>query len=91
MRDNFDTKTKEIIANRVGYQCYNPNCRKPTTGPQENNHKAINIGVAAHITAAAEGGPRYEPELTSEERKSSENGIWLCQNCAKLVDNDETK
>jgi hypothetical protein len=50
---------------------------------------AINIGVAAHITAASPGGPRYDPREPTSVRTSAENGIWLCQNCAKLVDNDE--
>ncbi|MDA8019302.1 MAG: hypothetical protein MPN21_17820 [Thermoanaerobaculia bacterium] len=48
----------------------------------------MNIGVAAHITAASERGPRYEPSLSSEERRDLENGIWLCQNCGKLIDSD---
>lgn len=48
----------------------------------------MNIGVAAHITAAAPGGPRYDASLPNKERKSAENGIWLCQICAKLIDND---
>ncbi|MGJ4949011.1 hypothetical protein [Bradyrhizobium sp. HKCCYLS20291] len=50
----------------------------------------INIGVGAHITAAAPGGKRYAKSLTSEERRSPNNCIWLCQNCAKLIDSDET-
>jgi len=49
---------------------------------------AVNIGVAAHISAAAAGGPRYDTSLSSDERISIRNGIWLCQNCAKLIDND---
>jgi len=48
----------------------------------------VNIGVAAHITAAATNGPRFDGSLSAEQRKSTNNGIWLCQNCAKLVDND---
>jgi hypothetical protein len=28
--------------------------------------------------------------MTSEQRSSAENGIWLCQNCAHLVDTDVT-
>ena len=45
-------------------------------------------GVAAHITAASEGGPRYDENMTAQERKSFENGIWLCQSCSKLIDSD---
>jgi hypothetical protein len=60
-----------------------------TSGPQEDPTKAINIGVAAHITAASSGGARYDDSLTPEQRRDARNGIWLCQNCAKLVDNDE--
>jgi hypothetical protein len=48
----------------------------------------VNVGVAAHITAASQGGPRFDPSLTESQRASHENGIWLCQNCAKLIDND---
>ena len=48
----------------------------------------MNVGVAAHITAASPGGPRYKSSLTPQQRKSSANGIWLCQKCAKLIDND---
>lgn len=59
-----------------------------TTGPRTDPTKIVNIGVAAHITAAAEGGPRYDPALIPDQRKAPENGIWLCQNCAKLIDND---
>jgi hypothetical protein len=91
MRDDFDEKTKEILSRRVGLRCSNPNCRKLTNGPQTNPTKAINIGVAAHITAASQNGPRFDANMTPEERKSAENGIWLCQNCAKLIDNDERR
>jgi len=91
MRDDFDNKTKQLLAQRVGYSCSNPKCRQRTSGPQEDPAKAVNIGVAAHITAASARGPRYDPGLSSEERQSFENGIWLCQDCAKLIDNDEQR
>jgi hypothetical protein len=51
----------------------------------------LNIGVAAHITASAPGGPRFDASLTREERRHVNNGIWLCQVCAKLVDNDPAR
>ena len=91
MRDEFDENAKEALSHRVGNRCSNPNCRKPTSGPQINPVKYVNIGVAAHITAASQGGPRYNAKLSTDERKSIDNGIWLCQNCAKLVDNDELR
>ncbi len=87
-RDNFAKKTIDTLANRVGVRCSNPGCRKLTTGPREDCEYIVNIGVGAHITGASRGGPRYDESLTDEQRSSSENGIWLCQNCAKLVDND---
>jgi hypothetical protein len=90
-RDNFCLKTKETLARRVGMHCSNPNCAKLTSGPQKDIQKVLNIGVAAHITAASLGGVRYDPTLTKAQRKSGENGVWLCQSCAKLVDNDANR
>jgi hypothetical protein len=48
----------------------------------------MNLGVAAHISAASPGGPRYRPDLTPRQRQSARNGVWLCQTHAKEVDND---
>lgn len=49
----------------------------------------IYIGKVAHITGAAENGPRYDPSLTPEQRRSIENGIYLCSNCADMIDKNE--
>jgi len=91
MRDDFPQKVKDILAKRAGFRCSNPRCRILTIGPQENPKKYISIGNAAHITAASPEGPRYDDNLTPEERISETNGIWLCQNCGKLVDSDTAK
>lgn len=90
-RDDFTESTKRLLANRVCGRCSNPDCRKPTMGANTDPNKTINIGVAAHICAAAPGGPRYEATMAENERKSSQNGIWLCQSCAKLIDSDPNK
>lgn len=87
-RDEFTKETINTLKDRVNNLCSNPSCRCPTSGPHHAADKASRIGVAAHITAAAAGGPRYDPTLRSEERCSINNGIWLCQNCARLVDVD---
>jgi hypothetical protein len=86
-RDDFPVAVKRTLAQRVNCRCSNPTCGAPTSGPTVDPSTHLNIGVAAHITAAA-GGPRYDPTLSEDQRKSPENGIWLCQNCGKLNDDD---
>lgn len=86
MRDDFHQPTVEILGRRSGYLC--SRCRRATVGPRDGGVASVSIGVASHITAASPGGARYDASLTSEERRSPANGIWLCQNCAKLIDND---
>jgi len=91
MSDDFCDPVKRALASRVGNLCSNPACRALTSGPQEDPAKAVNLGVAAHITAASPGGPRYDAEILPDERSGPSNGVWLCQNCAKLVDNDPVR
>src|SRR5713101_8543559 len=86
LRDEFPRAVIETLGRRVGFLCSNPSCRQATTGPHEKESAAVNIGVAAHITAASPRGPRYDPSLSADERRSAANGIWVCQSCAKLID-----
>lgn len=90
-RDDFTEATKQNAARRVGYLCSCPECGKLTIGASyERKDKSANIGVAAHICAAAPNGPRYDPNMTAEQRKSIDNCLWLCQTHAHLIDCDET-
>ena len=88
MRDDFSGTTIDQLAKRVGSRCSNPECIRPTSGPRDQPEKSVNIGDAAHITAASPGGARYDANITKAARRSISNGIWLCQNCAKLIDNN---
>lgn len=54
-------------------------------------HRSNQSRVGAHITAASPGGPRYDDSLSAEVRRSAVNGIWVCQSCAKLIDNDDSR
>jgi hypothetical protein len=90
-RDNFSRNTTDILAKRVGYLCSNPICRNPTIGANEEANKSTSIGIAAHITAASEGGPRYNSLITPDKRVDITNGIWLCSNCATLIDKNPDK
>lgn len=87
MRDDFKQAEVTKLARRSGYICSNPSCRRATVGPDGGGGSA-SIGVAAHIAAAATGGPRFDPTMTPEQRSSIENGIWLCQSCSRLIDAD---
>ena len=89
-RDNFTTKTKELVAQRVAYRCCFKGCGIATIGPKYGD--ALNtssIGVGAHIYAASPKGPRYNPNMTSEERKAPDNCIWMCDTHSRLIDTDE--
>src|SRR5258708_1354821 len=87
-RDDFPAGVRRRVAERAGFLCSNSDCRHPTCGPHSDPRKSIITGEAAHICAAAEKGPRYDPDQTSEERKAITNAIWLCGNCNKKVDTD---
>lgn len=88
MRDDFLQPVKNTVAQRVGVCCSNPGCRQPTSGPSDSERAVTNVGVTAHIAAASPGGPRFDPGMTSEQRSSVDNAIWLCQKCAKAIDDD---
>lgn len=88
MRDDFSGAVKRALATRVAYRCSNPDCQAVTAGPEANPLKYVNLGVASHINAASPGGPRFDASLSPDERRHPDNGIWLCQNCGKLVDSD---
>ncbi|RZU46735.1 hypothetical protein EV700_1116 [Fluviicoccus keumensis] len=90
-RDDFKQKTKQILAQRAAYRCSNPSCRVGTVGPHVDPNKIVMTGAAAHIYAAAEGGPRYNPEQSSMERAAITNGIWLCRSCADKIDDDDVR
>ena len=77
------------MAHRAGYRCSKPDCGIPTRGAASDDDGTINVGFAAHITAASPDGPRYDATLTTDQRRHNSNGIWLCGTHAKLVDSDE--
>ncbi|MFT4926543.1 MAG: tetratricopeptide (TPR) repeat protein [Phenylobacterium sp.] len=88
MRDDFTPKTKTLIAQRVSHLCSKPDCRVMLIAAHSRPEKSISMGIAAHICAAASGGPRYDNAMTTEQRKSADNGIWLCCTHSVLIDKD---
>jgi hypothetical protein len=93
-RDDFPQAVRDALAERAGHRCSFPGCPAHTIGPSsESPHAVSDTGVAAHISAASggKGARRYVATLTSQERKSIDNGIWMCSDHGRLVDTDETR
>lgn len=90
-RDEFPKPVIDALRLRVGARCSNPDCRRPTTGPAAGPVAVSSVGVAAHIHAAASGGPRYLAGMSREQRRAIGNGVWLCGICATKVDRDVAK
>jgi hypothetical protein len=87
VRDDFPKPVIEALGKRAAYICSNPDCRALTIAPSESDDtKWLYIGKAAHICAASVGGPRYKASMTPEERQSVSNGVFLCGNCADMID-----
>ena len=89
-RDNFRAPVIKTLRERVATRCSNPDCRVATFAPSGEDGVS-NIGIAAHIHAASKGGPRYDENMSIEERKSIKNAIWLCSNCSIKIDRDIEK
>jgi hypothetical protein len=86
-RDDFPTTVVDRLARRASFICSNPSCRSLTIAASEADpDKYVYIGQAAHITSASPGGPRYDASLTPKDRSSIDNGIFLCANCATMID-----
>ncbi|OQM75293.1 hypothetical protein [Manganibacter manganicus] len=91
-RDDFTAATKRYLALRASHHC--SLCKVSTVGPSDEKPTAVTmIGKAAHICAASPGpgARRYDPTTTSAQRSDISNGIWLCANCADLIDKDEVR
>lgn len=86
-RDDFSSAVRNALALRAAYRC--SICDRSTVGPSDQSSMATSsIGTAAHICAAAPGGPRYDADMSSNERSGIDNGIWLCANDGRLIDTD---
>jgi hypothetical protein len=90
-RDEFTPATKRAIERQARGHCSNPACRRLTRGATADGGGEVNIGVASHISAAAPGGPRYDKNMAPHERRSVDNGIWLCDVHARAVDAKNSK
>lgn len=88
----FKQKTKTALARRANNLCTNPACRTQTIAPKFDDKEAcVSTGIAAHICANSENGPRFSKSMRPDEIRSIDNGIWLCSNCSNLIDREPSR
>jgi len=68
-------------------QCAHPEC---SNNMVSDDGEAV-FGQIAHITAASDDGPRFDPKMTDEQRRSFDNLVLLCAEHHKIIDDNEDK
>jgi len=70
-------------------QCANPECNRKLIA---KDGETI-VSKICHIEAASQNGPRYNPDMTDDDRRDFDNLILLCDECHSIIDNkyNETK
>ena len=90
-RINFSPATRQLVAERAGYECSMTTCRQRTSGADTGTEFASRTGKACHIYSAAENGPRGQGGLSDDELSSPDNCIWLCSEHGEMVDKNRGK
>lgn len=89
MNGDFLKPTIKVLAKRSGEKC--SKCKRITSKPKSSEDEYINLGEAAHIRGNKPGkNTRYDINMSDSERSHISNGIWLCTNCHKEIDSDES-
>ncbi|HEY3488281.1 MAG TPA: hypothetical protein VGL10_09455, partial [Gammaproteobacteria bacterium] len=68
-------------------QCAAPDCEKSLLA---RDNETI-ISKICHIEAANNNGPRFNPNMTDDERRHHSNLILLCDECHSIIDNKENE
>ena len=79
LRDRVPPAQEKVVVARSGNKCAYPGCGLDLTiDSKTDGDRPKATGKVAHIAAASPGGPRYDPKMTSEQRGSAQNLIYLC-------------
>jgi hypothetical protein len=70
-----------------GNECAHPNCTKKLIAEDGISI----ISKICHIAAASKEGPRYDKNMTDDERRSFDNLILLCDEHHVIIDNKENE
>lgn len=79
LRDRVPPAQEKVVIARSGNKCAYHSCGLALTiDPKADGDRPKATGKVAHIAAASPGGPRYDPNMTTAERGSAQNLIYLC-------------
>jgi len=84
---NYKPSTVRRLDTLSGNQCSNPNCTRKLIA---RDGETI-ISKICHIEAASPDGPKYNPDMTDDERRHYDNLILLCDECHSIIDNKESE
>jgi hypothetical protein len=82
-RPNISRLTIKQLYSKSGNQCAYPDCVAKNFDDQGKNMSSI-----AHISAISPGGPRYDSNLTIEDRNDISNLLILCYKHHREIDHD---
>jgi hypothetical protein len=68
-----------------GLECYNPDCNNKLIAKDGETQ----ISKITHIEGASENGPRYNSDMTDDDRRHCSNLILSCDECHSIIDNPE--
>lgn len=80
-RDYKLTTVKRLFT-LSGNECYSPNCTRNLIAEDE---KTI-VAKICHIEAASLHGPRYNPNMTDDDRRDFKNLLLLCDEHHEIID-----
>ena len=69
---------------KSGNLCAFPNCERLMM-----NREGLFVGQICHIEAAEKGGPRFNPSMSNEDRRSSGNLLLMCYEHHRTTDDVE--
>lgn len=84
---SYTAQTLKKLFALSGNVCAFPNCPAPIV----DTDSGVVVGDICHIKGRSEGGPRYDPDQTEEERNGYKNLLLMCVAHNRIVDGKKTR
>jgi len=86
MSGNIRLRDQKILCLKSGNRCAIPECRKLLVIEKTSRDKESIIAEMPHIKGEKPKAPRYDKNMTDEERNSCDNLILVCRDHHKMID-----